>query len=77
MRAIVQSHLPPFPPSKGVHYCGRGFVLLKLTSHKVHSGGHVLKKAVVPYHVLKSARNLFIHHIVEDIKKRFNYDDTK
>ena len=28
-------------------------------------------------HVLKSARNLFIHHIVEDIKKRFNYDDTK
>ncbi len=28
-------------------------------------------------HVLKSARNLFIYHIVEDIKKRFNYDDTK
>ena len=49
MRAIVQSHLPPSPPSKGIHYCGRGFVLLKLTSHKVHSGGHVLEKAVVPF----------------------------
>lgn len=34
-------------------------------------------KSVNNYHVLKSARNLFIHHIVEDIKKRFNYDDTK
>ena len=49
MRAIVQSHLPAFSPSKGVHYCGRGFVLPKLAAHKVHSGGHVLEKAVVPF----------------------------
>ena len=28
-------------------------------------------------HVLKAARNLFIYHIVEDIKNRLNYDDMK
>ena len=28
-------------------------------------------------HVLRAARNLFLYHIVSDIKKRFNYDDTK
>lgn len=28
-------------------------------------------------HVLKAARNLFICHIIEDIKKRFNYDEVK
>ncbi len=28
-------------------------------------------------HVLKAARNLFICHIIEDIKKRCNYDDVK
>ena len=28
-------------------------------------------------HVLRTARNLFIYHIISDIKKRFNYDDTK
>lgn len=27
--------------------------------------------------VLRTARNLFIYHIISDIKKRFNYDDTK
>ena len=28
-------------------------------------------------HVLRTARNLFIYHIISDIKKRLNYDDTK
>ncbi len=28
-------------------------------------------------HVLRAARNLFLYHIVSDIKKRFNYDDAK
>ncbi len=28
-------------------------------------------------HVLRIARNLFIYHIISDIKKRLNYDDTK
>ena len=28
-------------------------------------------------HVLRAARNLFLHHIISDIKKRFNYDDAK
>ena len=28
-------------------------------------------------HVLRAARNLFLYHIISDIKKRFNYDDTK
>lgn len=28
-------------------------------------------------YVLKAARNLFLYHIISDIKKRFNYDDTK
>ena len=60
MRAIVQSHLPPSPPSKGVHYCGRGFVLPKLAAHKVHSRGHVLEKAVVPFtQVVRDCRLMF------------------
>lgn len=28
-------------------------------------------------HVLRAARNLFLYHIISDIKKRFNYDDAK
>lgn len=28
-------------------------------------------------HVLMAARNLFLYHIISDIKKRFNYDDMK
>ena len=28
-------------------------------------------------HVLRTARNLFIYHIISDIKKRLNYDDAK
>ena len=28
-------------------------------------------------HVLRAARNLFLYHIINDIKKRFNYDDMK
>ena len=28
-------------------------------------------------HVLRAARNLFLYHIISDIKKRFNYDDMK
>lgn len=27
--------------------------------------------------VLRTARNLFIYHIISDIKKRLNYDDAK
>ncbi len=27
--------------------------------------------------VLRVARNLFFYHIISDLKKRFNYDDTK
>ena len=28
-------------------------------------------------HALRTARNLFIYHIINDVKKRFNYDDAE